>query len=143
MILCDECDRAYHLFCLTPPLEDVPRGSWICDGCILSTGTEFGFDTGREHSLDTYRKAADEFKRRWLAEHSSRSAQPDQTTWPQLRWDNPQHWKTMLEEEDAVEREFWQAVTSPGLAVEVEYGADLHSAKYGRLVNCSQQFQPH
>ena len=24
-ILCDECDMAYHLWCLSPPLEDVPE----------------------------------------------------------------------------------------------------------------------
>ena len=24
-ILCDECDMAYHLWCLTPPLEGVPE----------------------------------------------------------------------------------------------------------------------
>jgi len=52
MILCDECDRGYHLFCLTPPLSTPPKGfqhfylifslsifslfigKWMCTKCL-------------------------------------------------------------------------------------------------------------
>ena len=34
--------------------------------------------------------------------------------------------------EDDVEREFWRLVSSPFEQVEVEYGADVHTSKYGR-----------
>jgi len=34
MILCDTCDRGFHLYCLNPPLESVPVGDWICPRCI-------------------------------------------------------------------------------------------------------------
>ncbi|GAX81110.1 hypothetical protein CEUSTIGMA_g8544.t1 [Chlamydomonas eustigma] len=34
MLLCDSCDRGYHLYCLKPPLTKVPPGSWVCDECI-------------------------------------------------------------------------------------------------------------
>lgn len=33
LLLCDNCDAAYHTFCLRPPLQDVPRGQWFCDTC--------------------------------------------------------------------------------------------------------------
>mmetsp|Transcript_8084 Transcript_8084/g.25945 ORF Transcript_8084/g.25945 Transcript_8084/m.25945 type:complete len:142 (-) Transcript_8084:18-443(-) len=33
MLLCDSCDRGYHLLCLSPPLEDAPKGSWLCPRC--------------------------------------------------------------------------------------------------------------
>ena len=33
MLLCDSCDRGYHMTCLTPPLLDVPEGSWFCPEC--------------------------------------------------------------------------------------------------------------
>lgn len=33
MLLCDECDAAFHTFCLNPPLEEVPAGKWFCDCC--------------------------------------------------------------------------------------------------------------
>jgi hypothetical protein len=33
MLLCDGCDRGWHLQCLNPPLAAVPAGSWNCPGC--------------------------------------------------------------------------------------------------------------
>ncbi|CAL1538353.1 unnamed protein product [Lymnaea stagnalis] len=33
-ILCDECNQAYHLYCLDPPLEKVPEeDEWYCPEC--------------------------------------------------------------------------------------------------------------
>lgn len=34
LILCDECDISYHIYCLDPPLDSVPQGSWKCKWCI-------------------------------------------------------------------------------------------------------------
>ncbi|VUZ48928.1 unnamed protein product, partial [Hymenolepis diminuta] len=34
LILCDDCDISYHIFCLDPPLADVPKGSWKCNNCV-------------------------------------------------------------------------------------------------------------
>ena len=33
MILCDGCERGYHLDCLKPPLKEVPKGEWLCPAC--------------------------------------------------------------------------------------------------------------
>ncbi|KAK7374789.1 hypothetical protein VNO80_08228 [Phaseolus coccineus] len=33
LLLCDKCDRGYHLFCLRPVLPTVPKGSWFCRSC--------------------------------------------------------------------------------------------------------------
>ncbi|KAG7016812.1 Histone-lysine N-methyltransferase ATXR6, partial [Cucurbita argyrosperma subsp. argyrosperma] len=33
LLLCDKCDRGYHLFCLMPILVSVPKGSWFCPTC--------------------------------------------------------------------------------------------------------------
>nr|XP_012218313.1 PREDICTED: E3 ubiquitin-protein ligase UHRF1-like [Linepithema humile] len=33
LLLCDECDYAYHLTCLEPPLEVIPEGDWYCPEC--------------------------------------------------------------------------------------------------------------
>lgn len=42
ILLCDtpNCDGAFHLYCLTPVLERVPSGDWICPNC------EAGADSG-------------------------------------------------------------------------------------------------
>ena len=37
MLLCDECDRGFHMFCLSPILVTIPPGDWICPQCSQST----------------------------------------------------------------------------------------------------------
>ncbi|PXF47316.1 hypothetical protein BWQ96_02929 [Gracilariopsis chorda] len=34
LLLCDGCDRAFHMTCLHPPLKDVPKGDWHCPDCV-------------------------------------------------------------------------------------------------------------
>lgn len=37
-LLCDECDRAFHLGCLDPPLEELPQeDTWFCPECKTDT----------------------------------------------------------------------------------------------------------
>jgi len=33
LLLCDHCDGEYHMACLSPPLQKVPRGDWFCQRC--------------------------------------------------------------------------------------------------------------
>ena len=33
MLLCDMCDRGYHMQCHKPPISEKPSGSWICSSC--------------------------------------------------------------------------------------------------------------
>ena len=35
LILCDEGDISYHIYCLDPPLDAVPTGTWKCKWCIM------------------------------------------------------------------------------------------------------------
>ncbi|CAH1111494.1 unnamed protein product [Psylliodes chrysocephalus] len=34
LLFCDDCDRGYHMFCLSPPLVNPPEGSWSCGVCV-------------------------------------------------------------------------------------------------------------
>ncbi|KAF7408610.1 hypothetical protein HZH66_003147 [Vespula vulgaris] len=34
LLFCDDCDRGYHMYCLSPPLASPPEGSWSCRLCI-------------------------------------------------------------------------------------------------------------
>jgi hypothetical protein len=45
MLLCDNCDNGWHIYCLNPPLEEVPEGDWLCPDCTAAGVT---FDTLRE-----------------------------------------------------------------------------------------------
>jgi len=33
LLLCDLCNFGFHIFCLTPPLYEIPKDSWFCDNC--------------------------------------------------------------------------------------------------------------
>ena len=33
LLICDACDKGYHMDCLEPPLFDMPRGKWFCYVC--------------------------------------------------------------------------------------------------------------
>lgn len=30
LLLCDGCDISYHIYCLEPPLDEVPSDGWKC-----------------------------------------------------------------------------------------------------------------
>eukprot|EP00029_Vermamoeba_vermiformis_P006235 TRINITY_DN2391_c0_g1_i1.p1 TRINITY_DN2391_c0_g1~~TRINITY_DN2391_c0_g1_i1.p1 ORF type:complete len:638 (+),score=120.75 TRINITY_DN2391_c0_g1_i1:22-1935(+) len=34
LLFCDYCDKAYHTYCLDPPLDKLPDGEWICSECM-------------------------------------------------------------------------------------------------------------
>ncbi|PIA41906.1 hypothetical protein AQUCO_02100026v1 [Aquilegia coerulea] len=33
IVLCDGCDKAYHIYCMEPPLDYIPKGKWFCNVC--------------------------------------------------------------------------------------------------------------
>ena len=35
LILCDKCDRPYHLYCHQPALPEIPEGAWFCSDCRM------------------------------------------------------------------------------------------------------------
>ncbi|RWS15810.1 Bromodomain adjacent to zinc finger domain protein 1A-like protein [Dinothrombium tinctorium] len=34
MLLCDQCNSGYHIYCLQPPLNKIPENEWYCDRCV-------------------------------------------------------------------------------------------------------------
>lgn len=40
MVICDGCDRMFHLRCLMPPQSTVPSGSWLCPACQLASHSD-------------------------------------------------------------------------------------------------------
>lgn len=33
IVLCDKCNKGFHLYCVKPILPSVPSGEWFCDNC--------------------------------------------------------------------------------------------------------------
>ncbi|KAL0950185.1 hypothetical protein HGRIS_010178 [Hohenbuehelia grisea] len=126
MLLCDGCDYGFHMFCLDPPLDSIPKEQWFCYTCLSGTGGDFGFDEGEEHSLSSFQARDREFRRYWFESHPpKRHSEEDEDDPTANRFGN------VLVTEADVEKEFWRLVQSPNETVEIEYGADVHSTTHG------------
>ncbi|KAJ6539749.1 PLU-1-like protein-domain-containing protein [Mycena capillaripes] len=127
MLLCDGCDCGFHMFCLDPPLETIPKEQWFCYTCLSGTGGDYGFDDGDEHSLSSFQARDAEFRRVWFESH------PPATDPDALEIDDPTSSRigNVTVSEYDLETEFWRLVNTQDETVEVEYGADVHSTTHG------------
>eukprot|EP00187_Rhodella_violacea_P016544 CAMPEP_0184734334 /NCGR_PEP_ID=MMETSP0314-20130426/60189_1 /TAXON_ID=38298 /ORGANISM="Rhodella maculata, Strain CCMP 736" /LENGTH=233 /DNA_ID=CAMNT_0027201267 /DNA_START=8 /DNA_END=706 /DNA_ORIENTATION=+ len=50
ILLCDDCDRGFHIFCLNPPLSSIPEGEWLCSKCTKIRALR-AHETGRLERL--------------------------------------------------------------------------------------------
>lgn len=112
ILLCDGCDRGYHMYCLDPPLSSIPRTEWYCVKCLTAAGEDYGFEDGGEYSLHSFQQKCNKFKQEWFDAKDTGDGKN-------------------VSEEDC-EDEFWRLVENPHESCEVEYGADLHSTQHGR-----------
>lgn len=105
MLLCDRCNKGWHIYCLSPPLNRVPLGNWYCLECVNSDKHSFGFVPGKRLSLETFRRLADRAKKKWFGSTCPSRMQ--------------------------VEKRFWEIVEGSVAEVEVLYGSDLDTSIYG------------
>ncbi|KAK3434357.1 hypothetical protein EUGRSUZ_D01851 [Eucalyptus grandis] len=105
MLLCDRCNKGWHIYCLSPPLKQVPSGNWYCLECLNSNEDNFGFVPGKEFSMEDFKRIADRAKKKWFGSGSVSRVQ--------------------------VEKKFWEIVEGSVGKVEVMYGSDLDTSVYG------------
>ncbi|KAI3710834.1 hypothetical protein L2E82_40628 [Cichorium intybus] len=105
MLLCDRCNKGWHIHCLSPPLTRVPPGNWYCTECFNSEKDSFGFVPGKQLSLEAFRRVADRAKKKWFGSTSASRVQ--------------------------LEKKFWEIVEGSVGEVEVIYGSDLDTSVYG------------
>ncbi|KAJ7944915.1 Transcription factor jumonji (JmjC) domain protein, partial [Quillaja saponaria] len=105
MLLCDRCDKGWHIYCLSPPLKQVPTGNWYCFECLNSDKDSFGFIPGKQYSLEAFRRMADRSRKKWFGTGSVSRVQ--------------------------IEKKFWEIVEGSVGEVEVMYGSDLDTSAYG------------
>jgi [histone H3]-trimethyl-L-lysine4 demethylase len=115
ILVCDNCEVGYHLYCLDPSLTEMPDYNWQCSRCLVGTN-DYGFEEGSIYSLKHFQEKANNFKEHYFA-----------AKMPFDPISNTQRRPT----EDDVEREFWRLVENLTEQVEVEYGADIHSTTHG------------
>lgn len=54
LILCDDCDISFHIYCMEPPLDTVPQGTWKCKWCAICYkcgASEPGLNSGWQNSF--------------------------------------------------------------------------------------------
>ncbi|KAF8412259.1 hypothetical protein HHK36_000220 [Tetracentron sinense] len=105
MLLCDRCNKGWHIYCLSPPLKQVPPGNWYCLDCLNSDKDSFGFVPGKRFLLEVFRRMADRAKRKWFG--------------------------TECVSRQQIEKRFWEIVEGSLGEVEVLYGSDLDTSKCG------------
>ncbi|AQK96044.1 uncharacterized protein [Zea mays] len=54
-ILCDGCDEAYHIYCITPRHTSIPKGQWYCSSCSVERAEE-GMRQYERRTLKLHRK---------------------------------------------------------------------------------------
>lgn len=111
-LLCDNCDDAYHMKCLSSPLDTVPTGKWFCDKCLVGSG-EYGFEENPElrYSLQEFVNDCQAFEQQFKERFAGIS---------QLSIDN-------------IEQIFWSIVETADLTIRVKYGADIHNQTIGEI----------
>ncbi|KAM2035173.1 hypothetical protein EV2_039190 [Malus domestica] len=105
MLLCDRCNKGWHIYCMSPPLKQVPPGNWYCLECLNSDKDSFGFVPGKQFSLEVFRRMANRAKRKWFGSGSASRVQ--------------------------IEKKFWEIVEGSAGEVEIMYGSDLDTSMYG------------
>lgn len=113
MLMCDNCDDAYHMKCLVPALEVVPPGDWFCDKCLIGSG-EYGFEENPElrFSLQEFVEDCQQFERAFYSKYGDGQSALSI---------------------DSIEKIFWGLVEEMDSNIKVKYGADIHNQKVGEI----------
>ena len=115
MLLCDRCNKGWHMYCLSPPLTEVPAGNWYCQTCLTGSDNAFGFGTGAEISLASLQRMDDRVRRKVFGTATN----PDGST------SSPPVSSAKLEEA------FWGFVEGKKGELEVLYGSDQDTSICG------------
>eukprot|EP01103_Thecamoeba_quadrilineata_P007435 TRINITY_DN17313_c0_g1_i1.p1 TRINITY_DN17313_c0_g1~~TRINITY_DN17313_c0_g1_i1.p1 ORF type:complete len:782 (-),score=154.41 TRINITY_DN17313_c0_g1_i1:14-2359(-) len=76
MVMCDSCNSGTHIYCLNPPLNEIPSGEWFCSHCL-----DFGFDEGPEFSVDTFQVYANNFFKQWFGNKEPSTKEVEDNYW--------------------------------------------------------------
>ncbi|XP_020571581.1 lysine-specific demethylase 5B [Phalaenopsis equestris] len=105
MLLCDKCDKGWHLHCLSPPLDRVPSGNWYCLECLNSDKDSFGFVPGKQCLLDDFKRMNDRIRRKLFGQFKATRMQ--------------------------IEKLFWEIVEGKAGDLDVLYGSDIDTSIHG------------
>lgn len=117
MLICDGCEREFHMGCLSPPMKKLPQNEWYCTECMKGTDGEYGFEEDFDNifSLSEFKEDCDTLQDEYYHHHFLDES-------PNL---------------DTLEHEFWSLIhgISGGKRDEmtVRYGADIHQTDVDKV----------
>ncbi|XP_031473171.1 uncharacterized protein LOC116245766 isoform X2 [Nymphaea colorata] len=87
LLLCDGdgCDLAVHTFCLVPPMQDVPEGSWLCPNCEENPSLTEDF---KEQHKFAKKPVQSVVGRRWVCIGGDKNAMQEQCL---MKWHSLSH----------------------------------------------------
>ncbi|KAG7828486.1 hypothetical protein KL920_003623 [Ogataea angusta] len=117
ILICDDCNRNFHMRCLEPALKEVPDTDWFCDDCLKGSSAEYGFEEDFEsiYTIREFARECDDLKTRYCNEMFNGDMNPSV---------------------DAIEKVFWRLVDTQDEEeedFEVRYGADIHNDGPGEV----------
>lgn len=56
LLLCDDCNRGFHIFCLNPPLMEIPKEAWFCEECEEKNEKSSGVIESENIKLKKYKE---------------------------------------------------------------------------------------
>jgi PHD-finger len=75
ILLCDGCDAGIHMFCLSPPLDKVPAGEWLCPHCLAARCAAAGRPVGELSWSELATAAAASKRAYWGTDARARKVQ--------------------------------------------------------------------
>ena len=97
------------MYCLSPPLDELPQGDWFCPDCIAAANDaeDIGFNSGKTFTIEQFKEECARFDAQFFGQDEPVSI-PD------------------------IEEAFWKMVEEgSGKSVDVYYGADLDTSVHG------------
>ena len=122
-IVCDGCDQGFHTYCLSPPLQKIPKGKWFCVSCE-KVAREVEFEDGGEYTIDGFREACAAFDLAFFGRNNPRRTQ-------MLLAQQQQYGSFTIPRED-VEESFWQMIEEGSHEIiEVRSASEIDTTRRG------------
>ena len=122
-IVCDGCDQGFHTYCLSPPLQKIPKGKWFCVSCEKAA-REVEFEDGGEYTIDGFREACAAFDLAFFGRNNPRRTQ-------MLLAQQQQYGSFTIPRED-VEESFWQMIEEGSHEIiEVRSASEIDTTRRG------------
>ena len=97
------------MYCLSPPLDELPQGDWFCPDCIAAANDaeDIGFNSGKTFTVEQFKDDCAKFDAQFFGQDEPPSVAD-------------------------IEEAFWKMVEEgSGKSVDVYYGADLDTSVHG------------